>query len=234
MREYFDGEVTKLCWRSGDSEATRIELGMVYDALNSSVNGVLIADPQGQIVYVNPAFLRMFEYGGEMEVIGRNAGDLFVVRDVERLADVKTAVDAVEENTLELSVQRRDGSVFPVEVSASNVTDGEGKIAGRMASFADVSARKEIGHTADLIVDDEAWIIRYILVDTRDWLPGKKVLVSPSWAGTVAWPERNIYIGLSRETVKNSPEFDPFAPVNREYELRLYNYYSRPKYWTKV
>jgi uncharacterized protein YrrD len=92
----------------------------------------------------------------------------------------------------------------------------------------------EIGHAADLIVDDEAWVIRYIVVDTHDWLPGKKVLVSPSWARAVTWPERNIYVGLSKEMVKDSPEFDPSAPVNREYELRLYDYYGRPKYWTQV
>lgn len=92
----------------------------------------------------------------------------------------------------------------------------------------------KIGHAADLIVDDEAWIVRYIVVDTHDWLPGKKVLVSPGWVGAVTWPERNIYVGLSREMVKDSPEFDPSAPVNREYELRLYDYYGRPKYWTQV
>jgi hypothetical protein len=92
----------------------------------------------------------------------------------------------------------------------------------------------EIGHAVDLVVDDEAWVIRYIVVDMRDWLPGKRVLVSPSWTGAVAWPERNIHVALSRETVKNSPEFDPSAPVNREYELKLYDYYGRPKYWAKV
>jgi uncharacterized protein YrrD len=92
----------------------------------------------------------------------------------------------------------------------------------------------EIGHASDMIVDDDSWVLRYIVVDTRDWLPGQRVLVSPSWAGPVTWPERNIYVGLSREMVKNSPEFDPSAAVNREYELRLYDYYGRPKYWTKV
>jgi len=92
----------------------------------------------------------------------------------------------------------------------------------------------EMGHVADFIVNDETWIVRYIVVDTHDWLPAKEVLVSPSWAGAVAWPQRKIYMGLSREAIKNSPEFDPSVPVNREYELRLYDYYGRPKYWTKV
>ena len=36
-----------------------------------------------------------------------------------------------------------------------------------------------IGHVQDFIVDDEDWGIRYMLVDTRNWLPGESVLVSP-------------------------------------------------------
>ena len=130
-------------WLAG-LRAKRAELSIVYEALNSSTNGVLIADLQGRIVYVNPAFLSMFEYGGEMEIIGRSAGDLFVARDINQLADVKAAVDASDEETLEFSVQRRDETVFPVEVAASNVTDGEGDVVGRMALFVDITARKKM------------------------------------------------------------------------------------------
>jgi uncharacterized protein YrrD len=89
----------------------------------------------------------------------------------------------------------------------------------------------EIGHVEDLIIDDEAWYIHYLVIDTRNWLPGRKVLVAPAWAEQVNWVERMVYLDLSRETVKNSPEYDPSMPVNREYEVRLYDYYGRPKYW---
>jgi hypothetical protein len=92
----------------------------------------------------------------------------------------------------------------------------------------------KVGHVEDFVVDDGSWIIRYMVVDTRDWLPGRKVLVAPTWIEAVTWPERDVYVSLSRETVKDSPKFDPSAPVNREYELRLYDYYGRPKYWTRV
>lgn len=37
---------------------------------------------------------------------------------------------------------------------------------------------------------------------------------------------------LSRETIESRPEFDPAMPVNREYEVQLYDYYGRPVYWT--
>jgi hypothetical protein len=89
----------------------------------------------------------------------------------------------------------------------------------------------EIGHVDDLIVDDESWDIRYLVVDTRNWLPGRKVLVSPAWAEDVNWGTRKVQLDLSRETIENSPEYDPSMPVNRGYEVRLYDYYGRPTYW---
>ena len=89
----------------------------------------------------------------------------------------------------------------------------------------------EIGHVEDFVVDDEAWFIRYLVIDTRNWLPGRKVLVAPAWAEQVNWVERKVYVDLGRETIKSSPEFDPSMPVNREYEARLYDFYGRPYYW---
>jgi hypothetical protein len=88
-----------------------------------------------------------------------------------------------------------------------------------------------VGHVEDFIVDDDTWTIRYIVVDTRNWLPGRKVLISPMWANRIDWSNREVHVDLSRDLVKNGPEFDPSAPVNREYESRLYDYYGRPKYW---
>jgi hypothetical protein len=89
----------------------------------------------------------------------------------------------------------------------------------------------EIGHVEDFVIDDEAWFIRYLVIDTRNWLPGRKVTLAPTWAEQVSWFERKVHVDLNRETVKNSPEFVPSMPVNREYEVRLYDYYGRPYYW---
>ena len=41
----------------------------------------------------------------------------------------------------------------------------------------------DIGHVEDFIIDDETWEIRYMVVDTQNWWPGKKVLVAPQWIG---------------------------------------------------
>jgi hypothetical protein len=93
------------------------------------------------------------------------------------------------------------------------------------------AADGEIGHVEDFILDDSTWTLRYVVVDTRNWLPGRKVLVSPTWVRSVEWRERLVNLDLSRESVQNSPKYEPDAPVNREYETRLYDYYGRPAYW---
>ena len=89
----------------------------------------------------------------------------------------------------------------------------------------------EIGHVDGFIGDDEAWAIRYIEVATRNWLPGKKVLISPSWIERVSWTASKVYVGLSREAIKDAPEYIESGPITREYESRLYDHYDRPPYW---
>jgi len=88
-----------------------------------------------------------------------------------------------------------------------------------------------IGHVSDFVIDTESWAIRYAVADTRNWLPGKKVLLAPQWIQSVDWANKLVCLDHTREQMLNSPQFDPSSPVNREYEERLYDYYGRPAYW---
>jgi len=90
---------------------------------------------------------------------------------------------------------------------------------------------EEVGHIQDFIVDDTSWEVRYLVIDTSNSWFGKRVLVAPHWASRVSWSARTIYFHLSREAIRNSPEWKADAAINREYESRLYNYYGRPVYW---
>jgi len=88
-----------------------------------------------------------------------------------------------------------------------------------------------MGHVDGFLVDDEAWVIRYIEVATRNWWPGKRVLVSPAWVIRVSWTNSKIYVGLSRKTIKSGPEYAASMPITREYEDRLYTHYGQPPFW---
>lgn len=89
----------------------------------------------------------------------------------------------------------------------------------------------EIGHVDGFVIDDKFWNVRYIEIATRNWLPGKRVLVSPAWIERVSWLESKIYAGLSGETIQDAPEYFVSRPLTREYENRLYFHYGRPPYW---
>jgi hypothetical protein len=91
-----------------------------------------------------------------------------------------------------------------------------------------------IGFVADFIVDDETWELRYLVVDTSHWWWGKKVLVAPDWATQVSWSDRKISLDLTRDAIKNSPEWNTETAVGREYETRLYGHYGRKAYWPAI
>jgi PRC-barrel domain len=91
-----------------------------------------------------------------------------------------------------------------------------------------------IGHVSGFIFDDEAWVIRYLTVDTHNWLPGgKTVLLATQWVEAVDWFGSSISTGLTREAIRNCPPYDDLMPLSRTYEMALHTYHSKDGYWTK-
>lgn len=89
----------------------------------------------------------------------------------------------------------------------------------------------EIGHVEDFIIDDQTWAIRYFVINTRNWLPGKKILVSPQWIERVSWTEAKVYINFPSETIKAAPEYDDDAPITRDFEDALHKHFVYKGYW---
>jgi uncharacterized protein YrrD len=89
----------------------------------------------------------------------------------------------------------------------------------------------EIGHVSDFFFDENSREIQYLLVDTGHWLPGRKVLIATKWIDDISWAEKKVYVTVTREQVKNSPEFDPRGSVERHYEESLHDHYGLPPYW---
>jgi len=89
----------------------------------------------------------------------------------------------------------------------------------------------EIGHVEDFIIDDETWEIRYLIIGTKNWWPGKEVLISPQWIERVSWDESKVFVNLSRETIKQSPEYTEESLLTRDYETDLHGHYNRQGYW---
>ena len=92
----------------------------------------------------------------------------------------------------------------------------------------------EIGHVDDFIIDDDLWAIRYLVIDTKNWWPGKKVLISTQWIDRVSWTQSKVLVNLTRETIKSSPEYTDDSLLTRdyrEYETGLHRYYKKEGYW---
>ncbi len=71
------------------------------------------------------------------------------------------------------------------------------------------AADGDIGHVHDLLIEDASWTIRHLVIDTRNWLAGRRVLVDPDRLRAVDWVERRIVLDLSRREVETGPEYDP-------------------------
>ncbi|MGO9119251.1 MAG: PRC-barrel domain-containing protein [Desulfomonilaceae bacterium] len=67
----------------------------------------------------------------------------------------------------------------------------------------------DIGHVEDFIIDYGIWMVRYMVIDTRNRWPGKKVLVSPEWIDQVGWQDKKIYVAASLDAIGNFPDYDP-------------------------
>jgi len=88
-----------------------------------------------------------------------------------------------------------------------------------------------VGHVEDFIIEDKTWAIRYLVVDTRDFWPGKKVLVSTDWIESIDWDQSAVFIDLPRETINESPEYTEKSLILRDYEVFLHQHYDRVGYW---
>ena len=89
----------------------------------------------------------------------------------------------------------------------------------------------EIGHVEDFVIDDDSWTIRYLVVDTQNWWPGKKVLISPMWIESISWIDAKVFVLQSREDVRKSPEYTETVLLERGYEELLHKYYHSEGYW---
>jgi hypothetical protein len=84
----------------------------------------------------------------------------------------------------------------------------------------------EIGHVADFLLEDGDWSVHYLVVDTKNWWPGKKVLISPRSIDSTDWSTRTVNLDVDRQKVKDSPAYDGSKAIDRAYEYQFHGYYD--------
>jgi len=112
--------------------------------------------------------------------------------------------------------------------SAQELPDGQHLRSVReVTGYHIVATDGEIGHVDDYLVDDVSWRIRYLMIDTSNWLGGRTVLLAPEWASRVDWVDQKLHVDVTRAEVEQSPEYDPAADIDGKYEERLAESYHR-------
>ncbi len=89
----------------------------------------------------------------------------------------------------------------------------------------------DIGHVKDFYFDDQIWAIRYLVVDTGSWLPGRQVLLSPYAISSLHHAGKILNVKLTRKKIEDSPAIESHRPVSRQHEEAYHRYYGWPAYW---
>lgn len=89
----------------------------------------------------------------------------------------------------------------------------------------------KIGKVNDLYFDDESWVVRYLVVDTGNWLGGREVLVSPYSISQPVWADGELPVAITKEQIRNSPSNESDQPISRQFERGYLGYYGYPYYW---
>lgn len=114
-----------------------------------------------------------------------------------------------------------------MEIKAANA-DPHLRSANEVIGYKIRATDDTVGHVEDFLIDDEEWSIRLIAVDTRNWLPGKEVLISPERIENVSWSEKAVAVDISRDAVESSPEYDPANPPPLGPKHDLYRRFGMP------
>ncbi|MEO8921689.1 MAG: PRC-barrel domain-containing protein [Caldimonas sp.] len=89
-----------------------------------------------------------------------------------------------------------------------------------------------IGHVDDVLLDDQTWAIRYLIVNTSNWWLGHQLLVAPQWIDHVSWFDSKVFLKMTRQAIKWAPAYDPVAQLERVDEAALYEHYGQRGYWS--
>src|SRR5678815_369496 len=86
----------------------------------------------------------------------------------------------------------------------------------------------EAGSVREAYLDDDQWVVRYLVVDTKEW-PGRgSVLLSPSEVTSIDWQARSIAVKLTREQVERSPDISAHEPLSLQLQAE---YWPHAAYW---
>jgi sporulation protein YlmC with PRC-barrel domain len=103
--------------------------------------------------------------------------------------------------------------------------------ASAIKGYAILGSDGRFGTVSDLLFDDQSWKIRWLVVDTGGWLSGRKVVIPPAAIGRADFELGELEVALTKTQIEGSPDLSANAPVSRQVEAKIYEYYGWDPYW---
>ena len=90
-----------------------------------------------------------------------------------------------------------------------------------------------IGHVDGMLIDEETWAVRYLIINTSNGWQGHQVLVAPDWIDNVSWRDSKVSVKLTRQAIQDAPAYEQLSTLDRASEKSLYGHYGQAGYWAE-
>ncbi len=116
----------------------------------------------------------------------------------------------------------------PIQRELHELEDQHLRSARELQGYSIHAADECIGHIEDFMVEAENWRLAYVIVDTRNWLPGgRKVVLKPDWFDGFDHIAREARSFLRAESIRTAPEYQPEISIDLAYEDALLRHYHQ-------
>jgi sporulation protein YlmC with PRC-barrel domain len=91
---------------------------------------------------------------------------------------------------------------IPVMLEGRGEKGGYLVVVTRIVGFIVQAKDGSVGQASDFLVDSDGLVIRFMVVDTRDWLPGSDKLIPIPWVESVDWQRSRVFLKITQAKAK--------------------------------
>ena len=199
-----------------DQKTAEAELRIKDSAITSCINAIALANLDGTLTYVNPAFLQLWQYTDCTEVIGRSVLEFWQSR--RTAAEIVKSLRQGKAWVGELVAKKKDASKFVAQLSANMVTDNAGQPVCMMGSFVDVTERKEAEEKLNRLNESQKraiTVVSHELNTPLTSIKGYADLLHAGHFGPMSPKQREILDGIMRNSERLTGLVDAFLDLEK-------------------